>query len=131
MQEDQYFTLLNNKHEYHITGQAKQLDELAYFALYAMGDMNKLCGNYEKALDCGMRAEEFAPPRNEHIVLQAECYRDLQDYDSMKMQTDRLMDPDRKLPFPEFNFLLNMEHYNDSGKYCNQLNDFVLEKITK
>ena len=41
------------------------------------------------------------------------------------------MDPDRKLPFPEFNFLLNMEHYNDSGKYCNQLNNFVLEKITK
>ena len=33
------------------------------------------------------------------------------DYDSMKIQTDRLMDPDRKLPFPEFNFLLNMEHY--------------------
>ena len=32
----------------------------------------------------------------------------------MKVQTDRLMDPNRKLPFPEFNFLLNMEHYNDS-----------------
>ena len=46
-----------------------------------MGDMFKLCGNYEKALDCGMRAEEFAPPRNEHIVLLAECYKDLNDLD--------------------------------------------------
>ena len=114
---------LNFKHDYQKTGKAKEIDELAYFALYAMGDMFKLCGNYEKALDCGMRAEEFAPPRNEHIVLLAECYKDLNDLDSMKLQTDRLMDPDRKLPFPEFNFLLNMEHYNDSGKYCEQLHE--------
>ena len=53
-----------------------------------------------------MKAEEFAPSRNEHIVLQAECYKDLSDFDSMKLQTDRLMSPDRKLPFPEYNFLL-------------------------
>jgi len=90
-----------------------------------MGNMFKLRGNHEKALECGMRAEEFAPPRNEHIVLQAECYRDLVDFDSMKEQTSRLMSPDRKLPFPEFNFLLNMEHYNDSGKYCEELHQIA------
>ena len=96
--------------------------------MYAMGDMHRLCGNYEKALDCGMRAEGFAPPRNEHIVLQAECYRDLGDLDSMKIQTDRLMSPDRKLPFPDYNFILNMEHYNDSGKYCEQLHKIANQK---
>ena len=90
-----------------------------------MGEMFKLCGSYEKALDCGMRAEEFAPSRNEHIVLQAECYKDLSDFDSMKLQTDRLMNPDRKLPFPQYNFLLNMEHYNDSGKYCEELHQIA------
>jgi len=118
---------LNYKHDYHNTGQAKEIDELAYFALYAMGDMHKLCGNYEKALDCGMRAEEFSPPRNEHIVLLAECYKDMGDFDSMKYQTERLMDPNRKLPFPQYNFLLNMEHYNDSGKYCEQLHNLALQ----
>ena len=92
-----------------------------------MGDMHKLCGNYEKALDCGMRAEEFSPPRNEHIVLLAECYKDMGDFDSMKYQTERLMDPNRKLPFPQYNFLLNMEHYNDSGKYCEQLHNLALQ----
>ena len=90
-----------------------------------MGDMFKLSNNYEKALDCGMRAEEFAPSRNEHIVLQAECYKDLSDFDSMKLQTSRLMSPDRKLPFPQYNFLLNMEHYNDSGKYCEELHQIA------
>ena len=47
----------------------------------------------------------------------------------MKMQTDRLMNPERKLPFPQFNFLLNMEHYNDSGAYCNQLHEIALSNI--
>ena len=116
---------LNFKHDYQNTGKANQIDELAYFALYGMGHMFKLCENYEKALDCGMRAEEFAPPRNEHIVLQAECYKELGDFDSMKIQTDRLMEPDRKLPFPQYNFLLNMNHYNDSGKYCEQLHQIA------
>ena len=110
---------------YHETGKASGVDELGYFAMYAMGDLFKLCGNYEKALDCGMKAEEFAPARNEHIVLQAECFKDLSDFDSMKVQTERLMSPDRKLPFPEYNFLLNMEHYNDSGKYCEQLHQIA------
>ena len=118
---------LNFKHNYKETGKAEVKDELAYFALYGMGDMFKLCGNYEKALDCGMRAEEFAPLRNEHIVLQAECFKDLGDFESMKAQTDRLMSADRKLPFPEFNFLLNMEHYNDSGKYCEQLHNIAIQ----
>ena len=116
---------INFRHNYHETGRASGVDELGYFAMYAMGDLFKLCGNYEKALDCGMKAEEFAPARNEHIVLQAECFKDLSDFDSMKVQTDRLMSPDRKLPFPEYNFLLNMEHYNDSGKYCEQLHQMA------
>ena len=43
----------------------------------------------------------------------------------MKIQTDRLMDPDRKLPFPKYNFLLNTEHYNDSGTYCLKLHEIA------
>ena len=94
-----------------------------------MGDMHKLCGEYEKAIDCGMRAEEFSPPRNEHIVLLAESFKDIGDYESMKFQTDRLMNPDRRLPFPEYNFLLNLNHYNDSGDYCKHLNEIALKNI--
>ena len=43
----------------------------------------------------------------------------------MKVQTDRLMSPDRKLPFLSIIFFLNMEHYNDSGKYCEQLHQIA------
>ena len=116
---------LNYKHRYNELGRADSEDELAYFAMSAMAGMYKFAGNYEAALDCAMRAEEFCPSRNDHIILQAECYRDLEDFDSMKIQTDRLMDPDRKLPFPKYNFLLNTEHYNDSGTYCLKLHEIA------
>ena len=109
---------LNYKHNYQQTGRAFGIDEMAYFAMYAMGNMWKIIGDYEKSIDCGMRAEEFAPLRNEHIVLLAECFDALGDFESMKYQTDRLMDSNRKLPFPQYNFLLNMNCYNDTGKYC-------------
>ena len=45
----------------------------------------------------------------------------------MKMQTERLIDPSRKLPFPEYNFLLNTEYYIDSGDYGKQLHQIAID----
>ena len=120
---------INFKHNYRETGKASGIDELGYFAMFAMGDMYRLLKQYEQAIDCGVRAEEFAPPRNEHIVLLAEVFRDLGDFSSMLTQTNRLVDPDRKLPFPEYNFLLNMEHYVDTGGYCKELHKSAMDGI--
>jgi len=120
---------INFKHNYKETGKPNGIDELGYFAMFASGDMYRLLKQYEQAIDCGVRAEEFAPPRNEHIVLLAEVYRDLGDFSSMLIQTNRLVDPERKLPFPEYNFLLNMEHYVDAGNYCKQLHKSATDSI--
>ena len=117
---------INFKHNYKETGRAQNIDEMGYYAMFLTGKMYKLCGEYEKAIDFGMRAEEFSPPRNEHLILLAECYQELGDFESMKYQTEKLMDPDRKLPFPEYNFLLNTDYYNDSGNYCKKLHNIAL-----
>ena len=69
--------------------------------MFAIGTMQRRCNEYEKAIDSFIRAEEFCPARNEHIVGLAETYRTLR-LQSMKMQTERLVDPERKMPFPEF-----------------------------
>tara|TARA_B100001996_G_scaffold248417_1_gene192522 strand:+ start:1591 stop:2715 length:1125 start_codon:yes stop_codon:yes gene_type:complete len=123
-----YFTnYLNFAHNYNELGQADGINELAYFAMFGMGDLFRICGEYENAIDCSVRAEEFCPARNEHIVVLARCYDELEDYESMKVQTERLLDPSRKLPFPEYNFLLNTEYYIDSGDYGKHLHEIAIK----
>ena len=100
---------------------------MAYFTLYAMGDLYRYLGDYEKAMDCCTRAEEFCPVRNEHIVGLAECFREMGDFESMKIQTERLVDPNRKLPFPKYFFLVNNNFYIDSGKYPEFLHKVACE----
>ena len=122
-----YTQYLNFAFNYEELGYATEINELAYFAMFAIADLYKLCGLHEKAIDYAIRAEEFCPDRNEHIVVLAQCYNDLGDYESMKIQTERLIDPERKLPFPQYNFLLNTEHYIDSGNYGMQLHQIATE----
>ena len=122
-----YDEYLNHTQNYRELGYAQGINEMAYFTLYAMGDLYRYLGDYEKAMDCCTRAEEFCPVRNEHIVGLAECFRDMGDFESMKIQTERLVDPNRKLPFPEYYFLINNNFYVDSGDYGKQLHQLACE----
>ena len=100
---------------------------MAYYTLCAMGDLHRTCNNLEKAIDCYVRAEEWCPPRNEHIVGLAECYRTLGDFQMMKMQTERLIDPNRVNPFPTYHFLINSGFYIDTGDYGKLLHQIAYE----
>jgi len=118
---------LNYRWNYSETNKAPYLDEMGYSSLHLMSDMYRLCGDYEKAIDCAVRAEEFCPRRNEHIVSLAETYRKMGDFKSMKEQTERLVDPERKLPFPDFYFLINTNFYIDSGGYGKHLHQIACD----
>ncbi len=122
-----YDEYLNYTQNYRELGYAQGINEMAYFTLYAMGDLYRYLGDYEKAMDCCTRAEEFCPVRNEHIVGLAECFREMGDFESMKIQTERLVDVNRKLPFPEYYFLINNNFYIDSGDYGKQLHQIACE----
>ena len=118
---------LNHTQNYKELGYATGINEMAYFSFYAMGDMYRICEDYEKAIECCINAEPFCPVRNEHIVGLAEVYRILGDYEMMKMQTERLVDPNRKLPFPDYYFLVNSNFYIDSGEYGKFLHQVACE----
>ena len=118
---------MNYRFKYDEIGTAPYIDELGYYAMFAIGNMQRRCNEYEKAIDSFIRAEEFCPARNEHIVGLAETYRTLEDWQSMKMQTERLVDPERKMPFPEFKFLLHTNFYIDAGDYGKSLHQIACE----
>ena len=122
-----YDEYINYTQNYRELGYAQGINEMAYFSFYAMGDLYKYLGDYEKAMDCCVRAQDFCPVRNEHIVCLAECYMEMGDYVSMKEQTERLVDESRKLPFPTYYFLINNNFYPDSGTYGKYLHQVACE----
>ena len=118
---------LNYTINYDVDGHMGQIWEMGYFTLFAIGEMYRFLGEYENAIDSCLRAGPFCPRRNEHIVGLAECYRELGDYESMLTFTEMLVDPERKLPFPEFYFLVNSNFYIDGGWYGKLLHQVASE----
>lgn len=120
---------LNHMINYDEVGHTGQIWEMGYFTFYSIAELYRFLGDYESAIDYNIRAEPFCSVRNEHIVGLAECYKELGDFHSMKIQTERLIDPNRKLPFPDFYFLVNTNFYIDSGEYGKFLHQFALENL--
>ncbi len=103
------------------------INEMCYYASFSIGECYKFLGDTEKAIYYYKDAETFCPIRNEHIVCLARIYYELGQYDKMLEQTTRLMDPERKLPFPHYYFLLDTNLYHDSGPVPQQLHDLALQ----
>ena len=120
---------MNHTIDYDAKGYTGGVNEMAYYTLYSIGLMYHLMGDFEKAIESHMLAEPFCDFRNEHIVGLAECYRDIGDYESMRYQTERLVDPERKLPFPQCYFLVNNSFYIDSGNYGKELHQVACQTL--
>jgi len=99
---------------------------MCYYASFSIGDCYKFLGDTEKAIYYYKDAETFCPVRNEHIVCLARTYYELGEYDKMLEQTTRLMQKDRKLPFPHHYFLLDTNFYYDSGPVPQELHNLSL-----
>ena len=103
------------------------IHEMAYYTMFSIGDLYKYLGNNEKAIDYYKNAEQYCSVRNEHIVCLARIYYELGQYDKMLEQTTKLIQPERKLPFPDYYFLIDTNLYNDSGPVPQQLHNLALE----
>ena len=110
---------------------APDIHEMSYFSAFSIGLGYKYLGEIDTAIEWFKNAEKYCPVRNEHIVYLAETYANLQQYDKMLEQTKRLIDPNRKLPFPDYYFLLDTNFYLDSGEYPQQLHDYALSKVNE
>jgi glycosyltransferase involved in cell wall biosynthesis len=108
---------------------AQGIHEMSYFSAFSIGLGHKYLGNYEKAIEWFNTAEKYCPVRNEHIVYLAQTYNELKQYDKMLEQTTKLINPERKLPFPDYYFLIDSNIYCDSSDYPQNLHNYALSKV--
>jgi glycosyltransferase involved in cell wall biosynthesis len=108
---------------------AQGIHEMSYFSAFSIGLGYKYFGDYEKAIEWFHKSEKYCPVRNEHIVYLAQTYDELKQYDKMVEQTTRLLEPDRKLPFPDYYFLIDNNIYHDSSDYPQNLHNYALSKL--
>lgn len=119
--------IIDFKHDYSNTKKARHIDEMAYFAMNSIGLAYRFLGEHYKSLDYFKESEQFAPPRNEHLVNLAETYWELMDYKRMLECTNIMMRQERTNPFPEYFFLINQNLYHDTGSHP----QFLHEKATE
>jgi len=119
---------LNVTHNYNITQKADRIDEMAYYAMMLIGNCYMYLKEYSNALKFLGGAEEFCPVRNEHLVNMALCYQEMGQDEMMLMTTTRLLEPQRKNPFPDYSFIIDSNSYYDTGNYVQQLHELAKSK---
>jgi len=117
---------INHTHNFNQTGRADRLDEMAYYAMMLIGNCYNFLEENDQAIYFLEKAEEFCPLRNEHLVNLAAIYQNIQQYDKMLSVTERLIDQNRKNPFPDFSFIIDANSYYDTGNYVYLLHEEAL-----
>jgi glycosyltransferase involved in cell wall biosynthesis len=107
------------------------INEMCYYATFCVGECYKFLGEIDKAIYYFKDAESFCPVRNEHLVHLAHTYNELGQYDKMLEVTTRLVDPERKLPFPDYYFLIDTNLYYDSGPVPQHLHNHALARVNE
>jgi len=125
-----YFTeYLNTTHDFSNTKTANGIHEMAYMALIFLSSDQKFIGDIDSAIENLILSEQFAPERNDHLVALAEIYNQQQQYDKMLEITTRLVDPNRKNPFPTYHLMINSNAYVDTGNYVQSLHDIAKSNL--
>lgn len=117
---EKYIDLL---HDFKNTNTAKFLDEKSYYTMILISEAYKFLDDTNKSIETLKNAEQFCPERNDHLVELAEHYSRLKQYDKMLDITNKLVNPDRKNPYPKLNFIIQRKHYYDTDNYVNRLHD--------
>lgn len=126
-----YFTeYLNTTHNFSNNKTANGIHEMAYMALLFIGDNQRFINDFDAAIENLILCEQFSPSRNEHLVALAEIYDQLKQYDNMLAITSRLVDPERKNPFPTYYLMINSNMYVDTGNYVQSLHDIATSNTT-
>jgi len=123
--------VVNHSHKsYRETGTPERWDEMAYYAMCAVGNAHRFLKQYEKAIEYYNRAEPFFPIRNDHLMYLAEIHWELRDYKRMHHYTSIMMQPERTCPFPNAVFLISPGMYHDGGGYPEHLHKVSIDGMT-
>ena len=118
-------------HKWDGSGPAKREDEMAYFALIMMSHAIWFIGDKEKALWYLNNAGQFAPERNEHYIYLNSYLEELKRYDEIITNIDKMIQPDRKNPFPEKSFLIENRAYYDTSNFLIELRERIEKKTNE
>lgn len=100
-----------------------QINENAYMALVFNGEAYQFLNEWDKALVVYKQAEQFAPERNEHLIGQTQCYKNLKQYGNLLETASILVSPERKNPFPKYSTFIDNEYYHDTGNRPQEIYD--------
>lgn len=111
-----YFNMyLNKLHNYSVTKKPAREDDMGYYAMFLIANAYRFLGLNDKALDAYKKANQFNVRRNEANYRRAELFESLGQYQNMVLETNKLVDPARTNPFPEYSFMIhNSAYYNTS-----------------
>lgn len=117
----------------HIFGdKPTSIHEMTYFAKVCIGKIHKYFKEYDLAIKNLKEANDYCPVRNEHIVELSKIYSDIGNWNDMLEETKKLVSPERKIPFPDYYFLLDANIYIDSkNNYVNELHQLAISKTQK
>lgn len=123
-----FIEFINYTHKnYFETYKPDRIDEMAYYAMYSIGLNYNFCKDYENAEKHLILAEEFAPPRNEHLVTLTNIHIEHKEYEKALNIINRLVDIKRINPFPKYHFIIDKNCYIDTSDYIKNLQNKVLE----
>jgi glycosyltransferase involved in cell wall biosynthesis len=90
------------------------IDEVCYLSLILSAEAYIFLDKKEEAILAYKQSEQFAPRRNDHLIALSRLYKETYQYDKMLEVAERMMDPERTNPFPDYCNFIDSAHYMDS-----------------
>ncbi|NDG29189.1 glycosyltransferase [bacterium] len=122
---------LNLTHNYSEEPFAKRIDEMGYYSMKLIANCYSFLDNNDLAELYYLKAEEFCPERNEHLYNLALFYKKINKFEMYLKTVERLKDPKRKNPFPNYSFILDSNCYYDTSKVIDNLYNDALKLNNK
>jgi len=125
-----YFTqFLNLTHNWESDFVAKYECESSYYAMMLIGDAYHFMGQNEKAKYYYWKCDKFSPRRNEHYIRLFHFLENTGKYEEALRVINKVLDENRKNPFPDLQFLIESSCYWDTSDYPKSLKERIKQKL--
>ena len=109
----------------------KYPDEMGYLGLIMMSHCHEFIGNIKAAEQCLIDAELFSPKRNEHLFYLCLLLEKQARYEDMLVYLNKMLQEERKNPFPELSFLIERRAYYDSENVLIEWKDRITKRLSE
>ncbi len=110
---------------------AKSYNEMAYFALITMAHAHYFIGNKKETEENFILSEQFQPNRNEHLVYLCMFLEKEGRFEEMIPYIDKMLEPERKNPFPNSSFLIEDRAYYDTSDFLINWKNRIEKKMSE